>query len=441
MILSRLLPLLLIPHLISATPSCVAAIWSGVNCTGTPSAIQFTSQCVTLPSPWSANFATAFYHCAGTIVELCFFAGCSSCVNSVGTQPAGHCYKLGQHTTTGDGPFIYVTSVCTDTCTTTPATCKDLGNATNMTILAGTNIHNTGITTVNGSIGVAPGAGFPHIVGFPPGTHTGTANDNNALAIAARNDALTVYNAIVAETCQEDLSQFTLGTELPALVPGIYCGSAGFTIGGTLTLNSGNNTNAVFIFQAGSPGTILSAANSKILLNGVDPCNVFWQIPNTVSLGVNSTFVGKIFALGSITVGSGVTFQGQALSRNGAVTLTTDSVGLTCTGAASCLPAPLPAPAPAPLPAPLPLPAPAPLPSPKPAPLPIPAPLPLPAPAPLPSPKPAPVPLPAPSMSPVPAPLPSPAPAPVPAPNPAPGNVPALFPRRPLHVYNTDALR
>jgi hypothetical protein len=67
------------------------------------------------------------------------------------------------------------------------------------------------------------------------------------------------------------------------------------------------------------------------LINGAQQCNVFWQVGSSATLGTGSVFAGNILALTSITVTTGVTVQGRALARNGAVTLDTDTfIGPTC---------------------------------------------------------------------------------------------------------------
>ncbi len=79
------------------------------------------------------------------------------------------------------------------------------------------------------------------------------------------------------------------------------------------------------MFQAGS--TLTTATASQVnLINGASPCNVYWQIGSSATLGTASTFRGSIFALQSITVTTGVTVHGRVLARNGAVTLDTDTI-------------------------------------------------------------------------------------------------------------------
>ena len=65
-------------------------------------------------------------------------------------------------------------------------------------------------------------------------------------------------------------------------------------------------------------------ANSVIeLVNDAQPCNVFFQVGSSATLGTSSIFAGNILALTSITLIDNATLNGRALARNGAVTLGT----------------------------------------------------------------------------------------------------------------------
>ena len=57
------------------------------------------------------------------------------------------------------------------------------------------------------------------------------------------------------------------------------------------------------------------------LVNGASPCNVFWKVGSSATLGTTTSFKGTILALASITVNTGATVDGRLLARNAAVTL------------------------------------------------------------------------------------------------------------------------
>src|SRR5581483_2996862 len=91
-------------------------------------------------------------------------------------------------------------------------------------------------------------------------------------------------------------------------------------ITGTLTLDTQGDPNAVFIFQSGS--TLITAANSAVtVLNGGTACNVFWAVPSSATLGVNSHLIGSVLASTAITATSGATIEGRLLAQTAAVTL------------------------------------------------------------------------------------------------------------------------
>ena len=73
---------------------------------------------------------------------------------------------------------------------------------------------------------------------------------------------------------------------------------------GDVTLDAQGDPNAVFIFQAGS--TLTTASGSHVnLINGAQPCNVFWQIGSSATLGTDTSCQGNILALASITMNNG----------------------------------------------------------------------------------------------------------------------------------------
>ncbi|MHB1906940.1 MAG: ice-binding family protein [Acidimicrobiales bacterium] len=195
-----------------------------------------------------------------------------------------------------------------------------LGTASSFAVLAGSTITNTGSSVIAGDIGLSPGTA---VTGFPPGAQSSGVTDvNNALAAGAQTDLTTAYNDAASRTPFTTVTADLGGT---TLVPGVYRSSTSLSLTGAVTLNGGGNTNAVFVFQAGS--TLTSAPGSTVVLeNGAQACNVFWQVGSSATLGTTSNFAGTIMALTSITLDTGASVSGRALARNGAVTLDDNSI-------------------------------------------------------------------------------------------------------------------
>lgn len=218
----------------------------------------------------------------------------------------------------------------------------NLGTAANFSILAGTpSITNTGPSTTDRSVGIDPAASVIGFGGAPNGTVGGTIEAANAVSLQAKADLATAYG--VAASAPVIASHTSLGGL--TLVGGVYNSGGGtLDLTGTLTLNGQNDPSSVWIFQASSD--LITASSSVVaFINGASPCNVFWQVTSSATLGSGSTFVGTIMALTSITVNNGVTVYGRALARNGAVTLINDRfLTLACAGGAGVAPAPTPAP-------------------------------------------------------------------------------------------------
>ena len=188
----------------------------------------------------------------------------------------------------------------------------NLGTTASFAVLAGSTVTNTGPTVINGNVGLYPGTS---ITGFPPGTVNGTVHKTDAVAQQAKSDLVVAYNDAASRGPGAAANE--LGGQ--TLVAGVYTGPT-LSLTGTVTLDANGDPNAVFIFQSGS--TLITASGSRVsFINGAQPCNVFWQVGSSATLGTNSVFVGTILALTSITAKTGATVNGRLLARNGAVTL------------------------------------------------------------------------------------------------------------------------
>jgi hypothetical protein len=219
-----------------------------------------------------------------------------------------------------------------------------LGTAAPFAVLAGTPaVTNTGPTTITGDLGISPGSA---VTGFPPGTVTGTIHAADAVAVQAQTDLTAAYT--VAAGLPVTATHGTLGGL--TLVGGVYnAGGVTLDLTGTLTLDGQDDPSSVWVFQATSD-LVTASASSVALINGASPCNVFWQVTSSATLGSGSTMVGTILALTSITMADGVQLNGRALARNGQVTLINDQVDASVCAAAAASATPVATPVPTPTP-------------------------------------------------------------------------------------------
>jgi len=254
-----------------------------------------------------------------------------------------------------------------------------LGTAASFVVLAGTTVTNTGPTVIGdgyfgGDLGVFPGSS---VTNFPPGTVVapGTiyAADLGGVAAQAQIDNTAAYGVLAGEPC--DVTGILSGDlNGDTLVPGVYCfdSTALFTTGGTLTLNLQGDPNSLFIFKipADTAALVVQSGFTVSYINGSAPCNVWWQVADSVTIGTNAQFVGNILALTSISLDTGATLlPGRVFAQTGAVTLDTNTINV-----AACNLPPTPTPTNTPVPTNTPTPTPPPptdTPTPTPSPTPI----------------------------------------------------------------------
>jgi hypothetical protein len=194
-----------------------------------------------------------------------------------------------------------------------------LGTASSFSVLAGEGITNTGPTTVAGDIGTFPNTS---ITGLGSITVLGTNHAGDSVTQGAKNDLTTAYTTAAGEGPTTAIAADLVGRTLK---PGVYNSASAVALSGVLTLDAAGDPSAVWVFQAGS--TLITAPGSRVvMLNGAQPCHVYWQVGSSATLGTNSRFVGTILALTSISLQTGATVDGRVLARNGAVTLDTNTI-------------------------------------------------------------------------------------------------------------------
>ena len=194
----------------------------------------------------------------------------------------------------------------------------NLATAGPFVVLGASTVTNTGPSVLNGDLGVSPGTA---LVGFgAPATVNGATHANDAVASQAQSDLTTAYGVAAGQPVApaNDLTGTNLGNR--TLTAGAYRYSSSAQLTGTLTLDAQGDPNAQFVFEIGSTLTTASAS-SVALINRASPCNVFWQVGSSATLGSTTAFRGNVMALTDISLDSGASVIGRLLARNGQITL------------------------------------------------------------------------------------------------------------------------
>jgi hypothetical protein len=191
-----------------------------------------------------------------------------------------------------------------------------LGSADSFAVLGGTTVTNTGLSVVNGNLGVWPGSA---VTGFGPGRVNGAEDVGNTAAHHAQSSLTIAYNEAAGRSVGVEGVAGDLGGR--TLSPGLYKSTSTLAITGTLTLHG----NGIYIFQVASALTV-NNGSGIILSGGANAADVFWQVGSSATLGTTSSFKGTILALTAISIATGGTLDGRALARNAAVTLDNDVV-------------------------------------------------------------------------------------------------------------------
>ena len=207
------------------------------------------------------------------------------------------------------------------------------------TVLGASTVTNVPTSTIAGNVGVWSVGGANSVTGFnsSPGVAVADTQVTGGTVQAGTTAAQTAQGQLT--TAITNLSSLGSGTTLALadlagliLTPGVYTVSAGTTnLSGTLTLDGGGNANAVWVFQMAS--TLITSANSVVnVINAGSGAGLFWNVGSSATIASNSTFMGNILALTSITMNTTATdLCGRALASTGAVTLQQNSLSGTCT--------------------------------------------------------------------------------------------------------------
>jgi hypothetical protein len=220
----------------------------------------------------------------------------------------------------------------------------NLGTAGNFSILTKSGISTTGITSVQGDIGVSPAAATA-ITGFAlimdtngqsshttvPTLVTGKvyasdyAPPTPAMLTTAVSDMETAYTtannlvtpAPVLEEGAGNISGLTLA-------PGLYKWSTGVLIDPDASVTLSGGENDTWVFQIAQDLTLMSKAQVK-LLGGAQAKNITWVVAGQAVLGTESVLFGTILSKTLISLNTGSTVTGRLLAQT-AVTLNASTV-------------------------------------------------------------------------------------------------------------------
>jgi uncharacterized repeat protein (TIGR02543 family) len=219
----------------------------------------------------------------------------------------------------------------------------NLGSAGNFGILTKAGISTTGITSVQGDIGVSPAAATA-ITGFglimdatgqfstSPGTVTGKVYaadyaaptpSNMTTAVGDMETAYTTANGLVTPAPIVDLYAGNISGRI--LAPGLYKYSTGVLISNAgVTLAGGPND--TWVFQISQDLTVNNSAIIT-LTGGAQAKNITWVVAGQATLGSNSDFSGIILSKTLISLNTGAKVTGRLLAQT-AVTLNASTVVL-----------------------------------------------------------------------------------------------------------------
>lgn len=223
----------------------------------------------------------------------------------------------------------------------TPILGSDLAS---FTVLGASTVTNVPTSSIGGNVGVWSSGGANAITGFnsSPGVAVSDPQVTGGLVHAGTGPAQSAQGQLT--TARNNLSSLGPGTTLinpdlstyGSLAPGVYTVAAGTTnLSGMLTLDGGGNANAAWVFQM--EDTLITSSNSVVnMINTGAGAGLFWNVRSSATIDTNTTFLGNILALASISMNTIATDNcGRVLADTAAVTLQKNTLSRYCTGALS----------------------------------------------------------------------------------------------------------
>ena len=219
-----------------------------------------------------------------------------------------------------------------------------LGTAGDFSILAKSGISSTGITSVQGDIGVSPVAATA-ITGFGLIMDTNGQSSHTTItthvtgkvyasdyapptpskltvAVSDMETAYTTANNLV--TPAPVLEQGAGNISGLTLAPGLYKWSTGVLIDPDASVTLSGGANDTWVFQIAQDLTLMSSAQVN-LIGGAQAKNITWVVAGQAVLGTNTVLYGTILSKTLISLNTGSKVTGRLLAQT-AVTLNASTV-------------------------------------------------------------------------------------------------------------------
>lgn len=192
----------------------------------------------------------------------------------------------------------------------------NLGTAFNYSVV-GSTINNSGVTTVNKSIGCSAAAAANSGMSIGGEVHIGDTKGLQAVA-----DVSAAYDFYLN---LPHVGIFDGDMAGKSFIPGVYKAAAAITNSGILNLNgTGYPDDALFVFQI--TAAFAPAAGSSINLINCNANQIVWVCVGAPSTGAGSFMKGTIISVAAITVGINATIEGRVLSHAAAITLSANVI-------------------------------------------------------------------------------------------------------------------
>ena len=159
-----------------------------------------------------------------------------------------------------------------------------------------------------------------------PGAGIYAVTFNSQYAIASGNktgpgaiNLTDTYNTLMGKAATNTVHAPGFVNE--TLTAGVYRITAAGSASGILTLDAGNDPNAVFIFRFGAAFTT-AASTTIILANGASACNVFWVAEDAIVIGASNTMKGTLLSHnGAVSMGALSNLEGRMFTVSGALSI------------------------------------------------------------------------------------------------------------------------